>query len=309
MVSLEKSLTEYLKLQRTLGFKLKDADRFLRSFISFLKDNRSSIITTKLAFQWATQPANAQSMYHASRLCMVRHFAQYRITQDPRTQIPPAELLPFRYNRKTPYIYTDKEIKRLLKSTKYLRSETPFKARTYSTLFGLVAVTGMRISEALNLNSNDVDLSDNIITVRESKFGKSRLVPIHQTTQRVLKRYSNLRDKIYPKSWSFFVSENNTPLNYQAVRRAFIKLSRKVGSRGKCGQRDPHLHDVRHRFAISTLIGWYRRGVDVEKYLPVLATFLGHVKISYTYWYLSATPELLRLAAKRLDKTKGDKLS
>lgn len=302
MPSLTKSLAEYLTLQRTLGFKLKGAGIMLKGFLTFLKNKESPVITTKLALIWATQPAHTQPMNWASRLCMVRHFAQYRITQDPRTEIPSQELLPFRYNRKTPYRYSDREVKKLLEAAEQLPSKTGLTSATYTTLFGLLAVTGMRVSEAINLNVPDVDLDNKVIIVRESKFGKTRLVPIHPTTQCVLKTYSDLRDHRYPQSKSFFIAETHAQLNYQAVRRVFIKLSRKIGSKNRA----PHIHDLRHRFALSTVMRWYRAGIDVEKQLPKLSTYMGHVMITYTYWYLTAVPELLRLAARRLDHPKGD---
>ncbi|MFH1380442.1 MAG: tyrosine-type recombinase/integrase [bacterium] len=306
MIALKKALAEYLNLQRTLGFKLRTAGIMLNSFISFLKENKSLVITTKLALQWATQPIHAQPMYQAYRLCMVRHFAQYRITQDPKTEIPSQQLLPFRYTRKPPYLYTDNEIKKLLKAARELSSTTGLKPETYSTLFGLLATTGMRVSEAIHLNCADVDLTNNVIIVRESKFRKTRLVPIHPTTQRALKNYAYARNHWYPQSKSFFITETNIRLNYQAVRRVFIKLSRTIGFKSAGAHRAPHIHDLRHRFALSTVIRWYRTGIDVEKHLPKLSTYMGHVMITYTYWYLTAVPELLRLAAQRLDHLKGD---
>jgi len=306
MRSLNKALTEYLTLRRKLGFKLKGAGIMLKNFLSFLKNKGSPVITAELAIQWAAQPAHAQPMYWAYRLCMVRHFAQYRITQDPRTEIPTQQVLPFRYDRKTPYQYSDTDVIKLVKAAQKLSSPTGLKSATYATLFGLLAVTGMRVSEAINLKNDDVDGSARVITVRESKFGKTRLVPIHMTTQRALNAYVKLRDHVARPSVWFFITETHAPLNYQAVRRIFIKLSRPIVSTNTAGHRRPHIHDLRHRFALSTIMRWYRHGVDVEKHLPKLATYMGHVMITYTYWYLTAVPELLRLAARRLDHPKGE---
>jgi integrase len=216
-------------------------------------------------------------------------------------------MLPHRYGRTPPYIYTDGEIRRLIAVARQLPSATGLRAATYATLLGLLAVTGLRISEALALNRADVNWSEAVLTIRRTKFGKSRLVPVHPSTQRALRRYTRLRDRVYPTppTESVFVSERGARLTQWTVRYTFNRLSRRIGLRGPADRRGPRLHDLRHRLAVDTLLRWYRAGVDVERHLPALSTYLGHGHVADTYWYLSAVPELLRLAAARLEARGG----
>ena len=311
MRPLPETLQEYLSLRRRLGFKLKEDGRALAQFVSFLQERGATYITSDLAVRWAVKPANAQPTHWARRLAMVRFFAEYLSAEDPRTEVPPQKLLPCTYHRKPPYIYTDEQVIHLIEAAGALPSTVPsttgLRARTYSTLFGLLAVTGMRISEVLALNRDDVDLTEGVITVRGSKFGKSRLVPVHPSSRCALQHYAHFRDQIYPrpKAPSFLVCERGTQLGYWGVLRTFVRLSREIGLRGPTDSHGPRMHDLRHRFAVRTLIRWYRSGVDVERHIQELSTFLGHVKVSDTYWYLSAVPELMQLAAARLQHREG----
>jgi len=307
MSGLRKALEEYLAVRRALGFKLRLAGAALEKFVSFLDQERAAVITTELALRWAMQPAEVQPEQWANRLSMVRGFALYRSGTDPKTEIPPQGLLPYRYRRKRPYIYNDSEIRQLLKAAERLPSATGLRAKAYSTLFGLLAVTGMRISEVIGLDDGDVDWADGVLTVRESKFGKSRLVPMHPSTRGALRQYARSRNRIYPKpkSQSFFVSDRGVRLTDCTVRWTFVRLSHQIGLRSPSDRRGPRLHDFRHRFAVQTLTDWYRGGVDVEKHMAELAAYLGHAHVTDTYWYLTATPELLRLAATRLDNPGG----
>lgn len=302
MSQLQKALEEYLAVRRALGFKLRDTGDALHNFVSFMEHIGASSITTKLALQWAQQPV-AQPAHWAKRLGMVRLFAQYLSAENHQTEIPPQGLLPHRFRRKPPYIYKDDEIRRLIKAAKELPSIIGLRPYTYSTLIGLLVVTGMRISEITALDREDVDLTQGILTIRQTKFGKSRLVPIHPSTQEALQNYASRRNLIYPKpkTPSFFLSDQNTRLTVWIVRWTFVRLSRQIGLRGPDDRYGPRLHDFRHGFAVRTLLNWYRTGVDVERHLPELSTYLGHVHVTDTYWYLSATPELLRLAAERLE--------
>jgi integrase len=311
MSELQKALEEYLTLRRSLGAQLRWAGHLLHQFVKMFDQKGASFITTKLALNWATQSNNVLPVVWADRLAAVRGFARFRSAVDPRTEIPPQNLLPRRYHRKAPYIYSKGEIARLIEAAKQLNSPKGLRACMYSTMFGLIAVTGMRMSEPLALDCEDVDLVKGLLTIRSTKFGKSRLVPLHATTQRVLQQYVNTRDRIFPKpdSRSFFVSERGTRLARATVHPVFVDLSRKTGLRGPSDRRGPRLHDLRHTFAVRTLLRWYRAGVDVERHLPKLATYLGHAQVTDTYWYLSATPELLRLAAARLDTTRKGALS
>ncbi len=305
MSELQTALEEYLAVRRALGFKLRIPGSLLQKFVLFVEREGGSTITRELALRWATQPADAQPATWAWRLSMVRGFAQYRCAADPEIEIPPQGLLPHRYHRKPPYIYTDDEISRLLNAAEGLRSAKGLRAATYSTLFGLLAATGMRMGEPIGLDREDVDLDHGVLTVRRAKFGKSRLVPVHPSTQRALGQYVRIRDRICPRPGSpaFFLSERGTRLTDHNVRWTFIQLSRRVGLRRPSDSHGPRLHDLRHRFAVQALLGWYRAGVNVEQHMPELAAYLGHRHVNDTYWYLSAVPELLRLAASRLTST------
>jgi integrase len=237
---------------------------------------------------------------------MVRCFAEYMSAIDRRTEIPPPKLLPQRYSRTPPYLYRDEEVLNLIKAAQQIRSPEKLRAATYSTLFGLLAVTGLRVGEALALERQDVDLDLALLTIRESK-GKTRLVPIHASTQGALRRYQRLCDSIYPepRTQVFFISEQGTRLGQRCVTDWFIKLSRQIGLRGPTNRRGPRLHDLRHRFAVQTLLNWYRSNTDVEAHMPELSTYLGHAGVDGTYWYISAVPELLHLATQRLTLSKG----
>jgi integrase len=303
MSEIHEAVAEYLTLRRGLGFKLRDAGLWLGRFASFLEQRGATHITTQLALDWATQPVGVEPSYLTRRLSVLRGFAQYRSAMDPRTEVPPLGLLPHRFQRKPPYIYTDAEIGCLIKAARKLPSARRLRSRTYATLLGLLAVTGMRISEVVALERDDVDLAAAVLTIRRTKFGKSRLIPLHASTRLALNRYARWRDRIQPRprTTGFFVGEHGERLTPCAVRWTFVRLSREVGLRAPSARRGPRVHDLRHRFAVSTLLRWYRAGVDVERHLPVLSTYLGHGRVTDTYWYLSAAPELMRLVVARLE--------
>ncbi len=306
MSELRKSLEEYLAVRRSLGFRLTLLARHLRNFVDFAEGQGASYITTELALRWAQLPTRAQPATWAGRLAFVRRFAAWRSATDPRTQVPPEGLLPHRYRRTRPYIYSDDEIGRIVLTAGELASPKGLRARTYSTIFGLLAVTGMRVSEALSLDRKDVDLEAAILTLRRTKFGKTRLVPVHPSTRDALRAYGHERDQIVRVSFTagFFVSELGTRITGCMARYTFAKVSREIGLRAPVKDRrhghGPRLHDMRHRFAVRTLIDWYRAGLDVEREIPKLATYLGHLHVHDTYWYLEGVPELLALATERL---------
>ena len=304
MSQLREALDDYLAIRRSLGFKLRLPAGLLRKFVTFVEEQGASHITTELALQWAKEPADALPSTWNWRLGMVRRFAAWRCATDPRTEVPAEGLLPHRYRRKSPYIYTDDEINKLIQAAGDLYSSRGLRSQTYSTLFGLLAVTGMRINEALNLDRDDVDLVDGILRIRRTKFGKSRLVPLHVSTREALKDYAETRDRLLAgtSTPAFFVSERSTRITEYSTRYTFAKLSQRIGLResAKGHGRGPRLHDMRHRFAARTLVNWYRAGRDVEHEIPKLATYLGHVHVSDTYWYLESVPELLQLATERV---------
>ncbi|MFH1614151.1 MAG: tyrosine-type recombinase/integrase [Planctomycetota bacterium] len=305
MNELRKTLEEYLSIRRKLGFKLQRAGKLLHDFVLFTEKEGVSFITTKLALRWATRSLGCQTAWSAARLGIVRGFAQYQSVMDPRTEVPSQELLPYRYQRRPPYIYSNDEVKRLIKAAQQLQSPLRLRAATYSMVFGLLVVTGMRISEPIGLNRKDVDLINGILTVYKTKFGKSRLVPIHPSTQKSLQQYESLHSRIFPKpkTESFFISEQGTRLTDWTVRRTFVKLSRQIGLRGPHDSHGPCLQDFRHSFATRTLLAWYRNGMNVDRHMPELSAYLGHARVTDTYWYLSAVPELMQLAAMRLEQT------
>jgi len=307
MKTLRQAVRDYLSLRRSLGFKLKDHERVLQEFVSFLKKERSARVSIRLALQFATQHQYQQPAQWAARLRVVRGFARYRSGEDPLTEIPPLGLLPYRPLRARPYLYSTEEIRELLDAARNLHSTSTLKPWTYFCLFGLLATTGLRISEALNLQVKDVDWPEGILTIHGAKFGKSRLVPLHPSTRKVLSRYAERRDCMFAKKpvLHFFVSSRGTRLDGGDVRRTFYQLSREIGLRDVSASRGPRLHDFRHRFAVQTLLRWYRQGKDVERSLPVLSTYLGHAHVTDTYWYLSNTPELMGAAGKRMEKRWG----
>lgn len=302
MTNLHSELKRYLSMRKGLGYKFQHQTRRLTDFVSFMEKRKATTITTKLAMEWATLPPDRHASW-ALRLTDVRGFARHIANIDPKTEVPPVGMLPG-LKRAKPYVYSDAEINALLAAALSLPPADGLRRWTYHHLFGLIAVTGMRLSEAIGLQRDDVDLEAGVLTVRLTKFGKSRLLPLHPTTSAALRNYAQRRDAhcASPCAPHFFVAERGGPLLHQYVHRVFWRLSREIGLRRPGDHSGPRVHDFRHRFAIWTLLGWYREGTDVEKMLPVLSTYLGHTCVRDTYWYLSACPELMQEAAQRLDR-------
>jgi integrase/recombinase XerD len=301
---LRQAVHDYLTLRRGLGFKLKKHTRFLDEFVTYLERTGAPHITSHLALQWATEPQHIKEAEWAARLAVVRGFARYWSATDPMTEIPPKGLLPYRAHRAKPYLYTDEEIQQLLEAAKNMRATHPLQPWTYYCLFGLLAVTGLRISEALHLHCTDVDWSEAVLAIRAAKFSKSRLIPLHASTLKVLSDYNAQRNSLFVvrKSPYFFCSRYDGQLDPGQVRRVFYALSRQIGIRGISASHGPRLHDFRHRFAVESLLRWHRAGEDVRRRLPVLSTYLGHGHVTDTYWYVSGTPELMAAVGDRLDK-------
>lgn len=299
-------MQQYLSLRRSLGFELIKVDSTLRSFIAFAEKEAAAHVTTDLALRWVKLSSAKEPATLADRLNTVRRFAIWRSAADERTEVPPKNLLPYRYQRKSPYIYSDEEIEGLVQAARKLHSPKGLRGPTYATLFGLLAATGMRISEAVSLDREDIDLEENVLSIRESKFRKSRLVPVHVSTRDALSDYAEKRDRIFPmlQSVGFFISERGTRVTHWAARDNFAVVSRQIGIRKKIkGKRvghGPRLHDMRHRFAARTLVDWYRAGINIEREIHKLSTYLGHGHVNDTYWYLEAVPELLELATQKL---------
>lgn len=304
MNTLRDAVTEYVAMRRALGYQMNAAEAALVAFVSFLEKRGPPFITSKLAVEWAQLPSRAQPAAWARRLCFVRGFARYRSAVDPRTEVPPWGLLPHHSGRAKPYLYTDEEIRSLLKAALRLPPAGGLRPWTYYCLFGILAVTGMRISEVLSLRIQDVDLKGGILSIHHTKFGKSRLVPIHTSTQQMLTAFALRRKQLLRglTTRNFLVSDHGRTLKESTVRYTFNKLSRQIGLRAPSDRQGPRLHDFRHRFALTTRVSWYRSGQDVEQRLPILSTYLGHAHVTCTYWYLSLCPELMGLSTARLER-------
>lgn len=313
MNTLRQAVVDYLAIRRGLGFKLRDTGKELLDFVEFMERQRATYITREVALAWAKQSSKAQPVSWAQRLSTVRVFARYRRASDPRTQIPPWDLLPFRSKRARPYLYTDKQIKSLLSAAlnmpnRYERGA--LRPWVFYSLLGLLSVTGLRLSEARNLKLEDVDLQGAVLTIRGTKFGKTRLVPLHASTCKVLANYIARRQRHWlgrPASSYLFLSSWGNRLSMADCHNTFYALSRQIGLRGVCDSRGPRLHDMRHLFATKTLIRWYRSDQDPERRLPLLSAYLGHVHVADTQWYLEGSPELMREAMRRVEQRWKDR--
>jgi len=296
---------EYLDYRRRLGFQLHIVGQMLLEFARYAdRVGHSGPLTTELAVRWARLPVGASPLYQARRLEVVRCFARHRAIFDPATEIPPERLLGSAHRRTDPYIYSETELSTLLAAAGQLSSRTGLRPRTYATLIGLMICTGLRISEALKLSRGDVDWGHGTLMIRESKFHKSRLVPLHPSVVPVLREYARLRDLHHPipQTAAFFVSDQGTGLPYSTVRQTFRKLCKHLPLTTRSGGRGPRIHDIRHTFVCRRLLGWYAEGVDLDHAVAALSTYLGHAKVSDTYWYLTGIPELLDLAATRFER-------
>ncbi|HTW11009.1 MAG TPA: tyrosine-type recombinase/integrase [Acidimicrobiales bacterium] len=313
MSKLREAAERYIQLRRQLGYKLHRVSYLLRNFVAFAEREDAAHVTTDLALRWARQPLGAQPAIWASRLGVVRRFAAWLSASDRGTEVPPSGLLPCRYRRRRPYIYSDAEVESIVRVANRLSSPAGLRGRTFSTLFGLLAVTGLRVSEALALDRKDVDLGEGLLQIRGTKFGKSRLVAVHASTREALAGYAGERDRLVrrPATEAFFLSEKGSRMTGCSADDNFAKVSREVGLRaptpGRRRGRGPRLHDLRHRFAVCILLKWYRAGVDVGREIPKLAAYLGHAHVNELYWYIEAVPELLKLAADRLEGIKEAK--
>lgn len=307
MSLLHDALTEYLATLRALGTKYRWPATSLRRFVDFVEHEDAEFVTIDIAVRWAIKPRDVTDGTRARRLGIVRGFAMWLHATDPRTQVPPRGLLPTGQRRPKPYIFSDQEIGDLMVAAHRLRSGTGLRGWTYATLVGLLVATGLRPGEALALDVADVDLENSVLSVRDSKFGKSRFVPVEESTREALLDYARRRDEIRPlrDTRAFLVTGRGTRIPPGVARRTFATLSQGTGLRTRTRShrsgRGPRLQDMRHTFATRRLIEWYRDGGDVERLLPGLSTYLGHVRIADTYWYIQSVPELLRLATERME--------
>lgn len=305
MSPLRQALVDYLAVRRALGYKLKRVENLLAQFITYLENLGQEHVSTETALAWATLPAGAHRSWWSSRLSMVRGFAIYLRGIDPATEVPPSNLLPWKPCRATPYLYSDDDVAALMASATTLRFS--HRVATYRTLIGLLVVTGMRVGEAIALDRDDFDPANGVLVVRHAKFGKSRELPLHPSAVDALRRYLCRHDR--PRSaaskCAIFVSAAGTRLLYCNVQRTFHRLACHAGIKPRAASCRPRLHDLRHSFAVRTLVDAYRDGGDTQARIPLLSTYLGHVDPGNTYHYLSAAPELLGLAADRLERHLG----
>jgi integrase len=301
------ALRDYLDVRRAVGFKLVHHAPLLADFVADLEVAGAAAVTVEAALAWATKPAGTDPARWAARLGMVRGFARYLQVLDPATEVPSTDLLPRRTRRPEPHIYSDDEINALMTAAGDLRA--PLRAATFTTLIALLVVTGMRPGEALRLDRGDLDAVGGLLTIRDSKFRKSRELPLHQSTLAALDVYAQTRDDLcpHPKSSRLFVSLAGTALIHASVDRTFQALVRNAGLDHGSSRRSPRLHDLRHTFAVRTVVGWYQAGLDVDAHMALLSTYMGHAEPANTYWYLSAVPELFAVAVERLERSEGER--
>lgn len=295
---------DYLTMRRQLGFALKVQGHQLLRFGRFADDcGHQGPITLELAVQWAR--SNAQKpITWATRIEVLRPFVKYRAQFEPATAIPPAQLFGSCRRRLVPHIYSDQEVQLLLTAAAQLPPAGGLRPATYETLFGLLAATGLRISEALHLALQDVDLQAGIITVRETKFRKSRLVPLHPTTTEALQQYAHLRDvKVpIPTVDDFFLSDGGRRMLLDTVQRRFRSLCNQLHWRSRGDHPAPRIQDLRHSFITHCLLRWYRQRINMDKEMLTLSTYVGHAEVTYTYWYVTGVPELMAIATRRFEK-------
>lgn len=301
MNGLREQVATYLRVRRALGYKLIETERFLAQFADYLEGVGAEALTVEHALTWACLPLGDPS-WHGTRLSAVRGFTLWAHTLDPAVQIPPAGLLPVRSRRATPYLYTDTQIQALMGQAAWL--STPLMAATYRTLIGLLAATGMRVGEAIGLDTDRFDPSASTVTITGAKFGKTRILPVHPSTVQALVGYLHVRHDRLPlaRTPALLISTAGTRLIYKNVQFVFSRLARDAGITARSSACRPRLHDLRHTFAVNTLLDAYAGADNPAQRLPLLSTYLGHVHPADTYWYLSAAPELLAAAAQRLDR-------
>lgn len=300
MSHLRNALADYLTLRRALGYKMDKAERLVGQFVTFAEDLGEIHVRTETALAWATKPAGADAIWTSRRLAEVRLFARHLRTLDPRTEVPPDDLLPAQTRRATPYLYTPQEVGDLMRATEILRGS--HVQATYRTLIGILAATGMRIGEAIALDQGDFDAGTGMVTIRHGKFDKARALPLHPTTVAALQDYLHRDDRPRPSGPPvLLISSRGKRLRYNTVQPIFRKLLHHCGIVPRSAACRPRIHDLRHSFAVRTIIDDYRTGAPGSR-LAILSTYLGHADPGDTYWYLSAAPELLGLAGERLER-------
>jgi integrase len=299
---------DYLEHRRALGFALDISGKLLMQFARFAdRSGYRGPLTADLALRWASLSETASPRYRAERLSIVRVFARHLAAQDGRSEVPDPRLLGKNHYRLQPHIYSDRQLRELVHTAAKLPPSYPLRPLTYSMLFGLLASTGLRVSEALSIDKKHVDLVHGILRIEQTKFRKSRLVPLHPTVMRAMRRYARERDRDpqAQRSNVFFVGRHGRALPYSTVRCTFRRLCSQLAWRGNGMLPRPRIHDLRHSFACRRLLRWYKLGVDVDHAITALSTYLGHGKVTDTYWYLTGTPQLLSTAGQRFERFAG----
>lgn len=305
-VALRGRLEDYLSLRRALGFGMRNEERLLRDFILFVEARgEEGCLRAETAVIWACSTADRCGPgCQARRLSIVRGFLTFLQAEAPETGVPSPGVLK-RPLRATPHIYSEGEVNAVLAAARRLGPAGSLWSVTFTTLIGLLLSTGLRVGEALRLQVTDVQVDEDPprLVVTQTKFRKSRLVPLHSSAAEVLRGYAKRTRHIDHdrRCHAFFVSARSRPLHYHTVSRTFLSLSRRIGLRDPAKQKRPTLHSFRHTFAVRRLLAWYHEGADIHARLPELSVYLGHVRPHETYWYLTATPELLRLASDRFE--------
>lgn len=308
MTSLSTHLENYLAVRRSFGYDLSSQERVLRRFTSFADTQGTDHITVDLFLRWKNHFGSANNNTWSNRLSMVRAFATWLQVIERRNEVPPPGLIPGKFHRPRPYIYTDEQIAEIVAEAVLLPSSYGLRGWTCSTLFGLIAVTGLRVSETIKLDERDVDLKEAVLTVRCSKNGKSRLIPISARTAARLGAYRTERNRIFGGGWTpFFMLDGGQRPDDCSVRYNFAIVCQRIGLRNRQDfykhGRGPRIHDLRHTFAVRTIMDWYRKGLDPDREMIKLSTYLGHAKPEHTYWYIEAVPELLQLASERVERS------
>ena len=300
-VPLREALSDYLALRRALGFRLDNAARLLGQFLGYLEQHDLDTVSTEHALAWAMLPTQSSRHWWAIRISVVRGFAAYLHGIDPRVEVPPAGLISCGPCRATPYLYSEAEIGALVQAAARLTPEP--RAATYQSLISLLVISGIRIGEAIGLDEQDLDIENGLLVVRHAKFGKQRVVPLHPSAVQALRRYVTLRKQLCPPTGNpaLFQSIVGTRLLHSNVNFTFAQLLEQAGITHRSASCRPRIHDLRHSYAVASVLGWYATGADVPAMMARLSTYLGHTDPKHTFWYLSGSPELMALAAQRLD--------
>ena len=297
-------IDDYLAMRRALGFKLDGAGRLLFAFADYLDAGEGQRITVEHALRFATTSSACSPRTQALKLSSIRLFTRWAQLLDPTIEVPPTRLLPARVTRQAPFLYTDAQLRALLEAADELRPQ--FRAVTFRTLISLQAATGIRTGEAISLDLSDIDHVQGTLTVT-GKYGKTRLLPLHPTVAEALVGYLDTRSQLLPAAHcpALLINMRGARLGRSTIHPTFRGLAAQAGLTAHSSASRPRLHDLRHTFAVNTMLDAYRSGDDPAASLPLLATWLGHAEPRDTYWYLTGTAELMAAATARLERPAG----